>query len=649
MPKRRVRVFNRVHTKCLLACAACVGVPGIGWAADAATTQYLTTLSIEELSNITITSVSRRAEKLSDAAASIYVITSEDIRRSGALTLPEALRLAPNLEVARVTASQYAISARGFSNGIGNKLLVLVDGRTVYTPLFSTVNWDVQHVMLQDVERIEVISGPGATLWGANAVNGVINVITRKAQDSQGNIASIGTGNQESALDVRHGGTFGTDGHFRVYAERLVQRNSVLGNSNNVTDGWQNSQLGFRTDWGEAARNFTVQGDAYRAGSESGLLGAADMSGANLLVRWSEQLSNGTSLELQSYYDHTERDDPMSYRDQANIFDIQFQQTIPLGNTQKLMWGAGYRSAQDSTQAHFSPLILLVQTFSPADRSLQWSDLFIQDEIALSPSIDLTLGIKAETNIYTGVEYLPSARFAWKLEKDQLMWGALSHAVRAPARLDRDYNVYLALPGRPLIPVIKGGPDFQSETADVLEIGYRAQPTSTLSFSITGFYTVYDKLRSGQPPPAVVQNMMDGTTHGIEAWANYQPTPDWRLSAGLMALRQDLRIKPGSLDPTGPSAQGNDPDQTWQLRSAWNLSEQYQLDLTVRHVSALPQPIVPAYTAWDGRFNWHLHKNLDIALSAQNMLDANGHAEFGAPASRSEFRRTVFLQATWRM
>lgn len=648
MPKQWVGVFNRIFALRVVACAACAGIPAAAWAVDAVTTQYLTTLSIEELSNITITSVSRHAERLSDAAASIYVITNEDIRRSGAQTLPEALRLAPNLEVARVTTGQYAISARGFNNGIGNKLLVLIDGRTVYTPLFSTVNWDAQHVMLQDVERIEVISGPGATLWGANAVNGVINVITRGAHDTAGDIVSAGAGNNESAVAVRHGGDWGTDGHYRVYAQRLVQKNSVLGNGNNVADGWQNSQVGFRADWGDTPRNFTVQGDAYRGGSDTGPLGAAELAGANLLMRWSEQLANGSNFELQTYYDHTERDDPMTYRDQANIFDIQFQHSIPLGSTQKLLWGAGYRTAQGSTQTHVSPLILVVQTFVPADRSLQWGNLFIQDEIALSPTLDVTLGIKAESNIYTGVEYLPSARFAWKLAKDHMLWGALSHAVRAPARLDRDYFVYLALPGRPLIPIIKGGPDFQSETADVLEFGYRAQPSSTLSYSITGFYSVYDKLRSGQKPPAFIQNMMDGTTHGIEAWANYQPTPDWRLSAGVTALRQDLKVKPGSLDPTGPSAQGNDPDQTWQLRSAWNLTAQHQLDLSLRHVSALPQPIVPAYTALDGRFNWHLHKDLDIALSAQNLLDA-GHAEFGALATRSEFRRTVFLQATWRM
>jgi len=632
---------------------ACAGLSSVACANSSltapSTTQYLSGLSIEELSNIKITSVSRHAENLSDAAASIYVITGEDIRRSGALSLPEALRLAPNLEVARVNTGQYAISARGFNNGIGNKLLVLIDGRTVYTPLFSTVNWDSQHVMLEDVARIEVISGPGATLWGANAVNGVINVITRSARDTQGDVVSAGAGNQEAQAVARHGGTLGDNGHYRIYAQRLNQRNSEHNNGSTATDAWQNTQAGFRADWGDASRSLTVQGDTYQGIAGPGLLGSPVVKGSNLLLRWTEQLSSGSNFELQTYYDSTDRDDPLTYRDQTSIFDIQFQHGLPLNASNKLLWGGGYRAAQDSTQTHFNALNPLPQVFAPADRSLQWSNLFVQDEIALSTALTVTLGLKAESNIYTGVEYLPSARFAWKLDKDHLLWGALSRAVRAPARLDRDFNVYLSMPGRPLLPVIKGGPDFQSEIANVLELGYRGQASNTLSYSVTAYYSEYDKLRSGQPPPAFIQNMMDGSTHGVEAWANYQLTPNWRLSAGLTELRQNLRIKPGSRDPTGPSALGNDPAHTWQLRSAWNIGAGSQFDLALRHVSALPDPVVPSYTAVDAHFNWKVHRDVDISLSAQNLFDTGRHAEFGALASRSEFERTVFLQATWRM
>ncbi len=613
---------------------------------DTTTTLDLSSLSIEELSTIKITSVSRRAERLSDAAASIYVITGDDIRRSGAMTLPEALRMAPNLEVARVGTGPYAISARGFNNGIGNKLLVLIDGRTVYTPLFSTVNWDSQFVLLEDVARIEVISGPGATLWGANAVNGVINVITRSARDTKGTLLGASGGNRESVAFARYGGTLGEDGSYRIYAQRLNQAGSQLSNGNPIADGWQSGQFGFRADWGGGV---TLQGDTYRAQADAGSLGAPLLSGSNLLLRWTQQLADGSNFELQSYYDQTERDDPLTYRDQAATFDIQLQHGMRLGAAQRVLWGAGYRVAQSNTQTHFNSPNVLVQVFMPADRRLEWANLFVQDEITLSPAVSVTLGIKAETNVYTGVEYLPSARFAWKLEENQLLWGALSRAVRAPARLDRDYYIYLARPGRPLIPIIQGGPDFQSETANVAELGYRAQPSSNLSYSITGFYSVYDKLRSGQPPPAVVQNMMDGSTHGVETWANYHPTRDWRLSMGATVLRQNLRIKPGSRDPTGPRALGNDPEHTWQLRSSWSITNRHQLDLAVRHVSALPSPVVPAYTAVDGRFNWHLSRELDVALTAQNLFDAGGHAEFGAPASRSVFRRNIAITATWRM
>lgn len=646
-----------LNTRALL-CLCSLAAPAAASTAytdDRVTAQYLNELSIEELGNISITSVSRRAEKLSEAPASVYVITGEDIRRSGAATLPEALRLAPNLQVARVNAHDYAISARGFNNGIGNKLLVLIDGRAVYTPLFSTVNWDSQLVLLEDVERIEVISGPGGTLWGANAVNGVINVITRAARDTQGELVLASAGKREAMLAVRHGGQLGSDsadgatGSYRIYGQRMNQDSTMLPNGRSAVDSVQNAQIGFRADWGSRPRGLTLQGDAYHVNMAAGALGAPELSGANLLARWNEQLSDGSSFELQAYYDHTERDNPLTYRDRTTILDIQFQLALQLGAAHKLLWGAGYRGAQDSTQTHFNNIYPLPQVFMPADRTLHWANLFVQDEMAITPTLKVTMGLKVERNDYTGVEYLPSARFAWQLDKDRLLWGALSRAVRAPARLDRDFYVYLSLPGRPLISVIAGGPNFQSEVATVLELGYRAQPTRSLSYSITGFYGVYDKLRSGAPPPAAtIQNMMDGNTHGVEAWGNYQATPDWRLSLGLTGLREDLRIKPGSPDPTGPSALGNDPESTWQLRSAWNLSARHQLDLTLRRVSALPNPAVPAYTTVDGRFNWRVHPGLDVSVTAQNLFGAP-HVEFGNPDSRSEFDRNLAVKISWRL
>lgn len=652
-PMRKLQARQAERRPCWPAKIACTGAIAAtifsanALAAESPSIQNLAGLTIEELSNIEITSVSRHAEKLSSAPASIYVITAEDIRRSGVTSLAEALRLAPNLQVARVNTGSYAISARGFNNGIGNKLLVLIDGRTVYTPLFSTVNWDAQQVMLEDVERIEVISGPGATLWGANAVNGVINVTTRAAQDTQGGLVAAGAGNREKDVAARHGGKFGQDGSYRVYGIGFTRDNTVRSNGDAVADGRQTSQVGFRTDWGVSSHGFTLQGDAYQGRSDPGPLGAPKISGANLLTRWNEQLSDGSNFHLQAYYDHTERDDPLTYKDQADIFDLEFQHAFSLGGKHSVLWGGGYRYARGDTQTHFNSVNPLPQVFMPASRNLQWGNLFVQDEVSLNPDLSLTLGLKAESNVYTGVEYLPSARLAWKLGSDQLLWGAISRAVRAPARLDRDFYLYLSLPGHALIPVIKGGPDFQSEIAKVIEIGYRAQPKSTLSYSITGFYSIYDKLRSGQPPPAFVQNMMEGSTYGLEAWCTIQATQDWRLSGGWTELRENLKIKPGSLDPTGPSALGNDPKHTWQLRSALNLTDRHQLDFTLRHVSALPNPAVPSYSALDGRFSWQLRRDLEVSLSMKNIFDS-GHSEFSSAATASEYGRSVFLKVLWR-
>ena len=595
--------------------------------------------SLEELGNIEITSVSGYAERLVDAAASIFVITAEDIRRSGFRTLPEALRLAPNLQVARSGASGYAISARGFNNdnGLANKLLVLIDGRTVYSLSLSGVFWDMQDVMLEDVERIEVISGSGATLWGANAVNGVINVITRTAQSTQGMLVTLGGGNQEKGAAFRYGGKFGSNGHFRVYGKTDEFQNTKSVNGNSLPDGWERGQLGFRADWAEIGRSFTIQGDAYKGRSEDRpVFNAVEVSGANLLARWNQQLNNGSNIRLQAYYDHTDREDQLLFRDEIKVFDIEFQHGITLG-AHKVLWGTGYRQARNDTRNS------LFFGFVPSFRKLNWKNVFAQDEIKLTQRVDLTVGLKVESNDYTGWEYLPSVRLAWKPSSNQLVWGSVSRAVRAPARLDRD----LRFPPNGLF--INGGPNFVSEIANVIELGYRAQPTSTLTYSVTVFHHIYDKLRSGQPAPfANVENKMEGTANGVEAWATFQATRAWRLSGGFTTLHKHLKLKPGSTDPVGSSALGNDPDQQWMLRSAFNFTDRHEIDIMVRHVSSLPQPAVPAYTAADARFGWRASRDVEVSLTLQNLFDRE-HAEFGAAPGRSEYQRGVFLKLLWRM
>lgn len=634
-PKGRARRKSATFSSTigLLASLACV--PGY-----AAETQLadLADLSLEQLGNIEVTSVSRRAERLADAPASIFVITGEDIRRAGVTSLPEALRLAPNLQVARTNANSYAISARGFNNTIGNKLLVLIDGRTVYTPLFSGVFWNAQDVMLEDVERIEVISGPGATLWGANAVNGVINVITRPARDTQGGLLAMGAGNLEHAGAFRYGGKFGADGHYRIYGKGFDQQNSERANGVSVQDGWKKGQAGFRADWGGASRNFTLQGDLYSGDLEQAVPGSSKIEGMNLLGRWDQRLASGSNLRVQAYYDHTLRDQPGAFREELDIVDIEFQHALQPVGKNRVLWGGGYRHARDHIQNS------AVLAFLPANRGLNWANLFVQDEIALRDGLELTLGAKVETNSYTGAEFLPSARLAWKPTASRLVWGSLSRAVRSPARLDREFFV----PANPPF-LFAGGPNFRSEISKVIELGYRAQPASYVSYSVTAFHHIHDRQRSLEATPGGIMfgNTIEGTTSGVEAWGGYRITDAWRLNAGLMLLKQDLKRKPGSADVGGVNALGTDPNHQWMLRSTLDITPKHEFDLTVRHVGALSFSTVPAYTAVDARLGWRASRDVELSLSLQNLFDP-GHPEFGALATRSEIERAVFLKLLWR-
>ena len=596
-------------------------------------------LSLEELGNIDVMSVSKKSEHLLDAPASIYVITSEDIRRSGATSLPDALRLAPNLEVSRVNSSSYAISARGFNNAIGNKLQVLIDGRAVYTPLFSGVFWDTPDVFMQDVERIEVISGPGTTLWGTNAVNGVINVITRRAADTQGGMAFVGTGNLEGGFGARYGSKLGTDGSFRIYAKSFDRGDTTKENGTTAGDSWSKGQVGFRADWGDTANGFTLQGDTYTGTLDQFTKPDTNLSGGNLLARWNHDLYGGGHFQLQSYFDNTVREIGGSIAEHLNIADVQFQHSLQQMGAHAIIWGGGYRAARDRIDN--IPLI----AFLPADRNLDWVDLFAQDEIALiGDMLKLTGGAKVERNPYTGAEFLPSVRLAWKPTPEQLVWSAYSRAVRTPSRLDRE----LFSPAKPPF-LLAGGPDFQSEVANVYELGYKVQPTSRISYSVTVYHNVYDHLRSFEPTGTgsfVLSNKMEGTETGIETWGTVQVTPSWRLSAGGFVLHQNLQLKSDSMDPTGISAAGNDPAHQWMLRSSLDLPARIELDVSVRYVGSLPNPGVPAYTAVDARLGWHARPDVELSVIAQNLFDP-GHPEFGVPGTRSDIVRAVYTQILW--
>ena len=584
-------------------------------------------MSLEELANLQVTSVSRRAERLADAPAALYVITGEDIRRAGVSSLPEALRLAPNLEVARVNSSQYAISARGFNNAIGNKLLVLIDGRVVYTPLFSGVFWDAQDTLLEDVERIEVISGPGATLWGANAVNGVINVITRHSSEMRGTLAEAGAGNKERGIAARHGFDL-SGGAMRIYAKAFDRDNTVRADGSPVRDEWRNAQGGFRGDWA----GFTLQGDLYKGSSRQPVGDDTTIAGGNLLGRITHD-----RLQAQLYYDNTQRDIPGSFSERLNTFDAEIQHSFDLTPDQVVTWGGGHRRAYD----HVTNSNLFA--FLPDKTTLRWTNVFAQDEIALRPEWRLTLGSKLESNVYTGTEFLPSARLAWKRDPHQLLWTAASRAVRAPSRLDRD----LFSPAQPPF-LLAGGPDFRSEVAKVYELGYRAQPSARLTYSVTGFYNQYENLRSVERSGSVfvLGNKMEGRGKGFEAWGTFQATRNWRLSAGALFLDQDLHLKPDSTDTTGVAAAGNDPKHQFSLRSSLDIAGNQHFDVMARYVGELPNPKVPAYTAVDARYAWQLNRSFELSVTAQNLFD-HAHPEFGAAATRSEIERAVFVRLKW--
>ncbi len=627
----------------------CLATPMLGAVSTVMAQQIasLADLSLEQLSNVVVTSVTRQEERLSDAAASVTVISAEDIRRSGAATLPEALRLAPNLQVARVDARNYAVTARGFNSPFENKLLVLIDGRTVYSPLFSGVFWDAQDVVLEDVARIEVISGPGATLWGVNAVNGIINVITKPAGETQGGLATAGAGRRDRTGAVRYGGTLSNGGHYRVYGKHAENDDTIRANGTVFPDGWRRDQTGFRTDWAGPGADFTVQGDAYSGRLHQ--LGTRDIqiSGANLLGRISKKLADGSNAVLQLYVDHTGRDQPGAFVEQLNTIDLDFHHSLKVGNIHNVIWGGGYRVGLDRIDN------ATAFAFLPGSLNMHWANAFVQDEIELQKSLRLTVGAKFEHNNYTGLEFLPNLRLAWKAAENHLLWGSLSRTVRAPSRIDRDFYS----PTNPAIVggvpqyTVAGGPNFVSEVAKVAELGYRGQPSPALSLAATVFYSMYDKLRTLEPntggPGFVFKNQAEATSRGIELSTTWRPIQSWRLIGGLVAQRFALKLKPGSADISGATGlANNDPSSYWTLRSLYDISENKELDITLRHVGILPRPEVPAYTEMDVRFGWKINRNLELSVIGQNLLHAS-HPEFGAAATASLVERGLYVKAAW--
>jgi len=616
-------------------------------------------MSLEELMAQEVTSVARQPEPYGQAPAAIQVVTSEQIRRSGATSIPEALRLADNLNVAQSTSSQWDISARGFNtSGFSDKLLVLMDGRAVYSPLLAGVIWNMQDYLLEDLDRIEVISGPGGTLWGANAVNGVINIISKSAKDTQGFYLETGGGNQlEDFVGMRYGGMISTNVYYRVYGKYFDRGAEVFADGRNAHDAWNRGQGGFRIDAEPSAANaFTLQGDLFGGnndvvpGGEGTPKADGTTAGGNLLGRWKRTFTDEADLSVQIYYDRTHLAAPFqganlggpvippgTLYDDLDTVDFDLQHRFALGNLNKVVWGFGYRFTHDQVQG--APLV----TFLPERFDRNLFSGFVQDEIRLLRDVYLTMGTKLEHNDYTGFEYEPSARLRWQVTDQQMLWGAVSRSVRMPARYDRDlfepspaYGSFLGATNS----------NFQSETVIAYELGYRTHFIRQASASFSAFYNMYDRLRSlsATSPnfvPLYWANNLEGDTYGFELSADYQINSWWQLHGGYDFLREDIRVKSGRVDLDQARNETADPENQLFLRSSMDLPGRMEVDGTARWIDSVRNNQgstpggVPAYAELDLRWAWHATRNLEFSIVGQNLLHDH-HPEAGFPNSSQE-------------
>ncbi len=627
----------------------------------------LTNMSLEALMNLEVTSVSKKPEKQTDAAAAIFVITNNDLRRWGVTSIPEALRRVPGISVARIDANKWAITSRGFNSHFANKLLVLIDGRSVYTPLFAGVYWETQEVMLEDVDRIEVIRGPGGTLWGANAVNGVINIITRSAAETRGDLVAVTAGNEIPGIgSVRHGGKLQNGADYRIYAQ---YKNYAEGyNAAGAHDDWRSGQVGFRADWSSGADDLmTLQGELYQGkagqqviiptgnGPTVGIpnIDDTDSNSGNLQFRWARALDADSDVALQVYYDHVGRDGAVLFEDR-DTFDVDFQHRFRWRAVHDFVWGLGYRFIHDNTDNN--------ATFSlePSSRSVNLYSAFLQDEISLTDDLRLTLGSKFEHNDFTGFEIQPNTRIAWTPDETHTIWGAVSRAARTPARGEHDVLLRLQPIPDPGVPVYAiGDNEYDSEDVLAWEAGYRFNYRNRWSLDVAAFYNEYDKLRTLDPvttPPAnlllAFDNNMSGETWGLELASQWQVRPGWRLNATYTWLDMALHLENGSRDYMSESAEDASPTSSAALWSSLDIGPRLQFDAALRYVGAIETSGVDidSYVELDLRLGWEARPGLEFSLIGQNLLD-NHHREFlpdFISTQPTEVKRSIYGRVTWR-
>jgi iron complex outermembrane receptor protein len=624
---------------------------------EAPSTYALADLPLEELANLKVTSVSKQEEKLSDAAAAIFVLSNDDLRRSGATTIPDALRLVPGLQVAAADSGSWAISARGFDSLFANKLLVMIDGRSVYSPLFSGVYWDAQQVFLDDVDRIEVIRGPGATVWGANAVNGVISILSKSARETQGGLIYAGGGGVHLTMEgARYGGQIGEDTYYRVYGAYQLNDNFQRANGASAHDRWDLEKAGYRVDhYTHAGGQLTWQGD-LSAGHLAD--GSGDMFGFDTLARWKQRLSERSSYEVQAYFDHTDRNDYLA-EVSLDTADVTFQHTFGLGERNDVIWGFGYRYTEARLDKANTPAITIVNP----SLALNLFSAFVQDEFKIVPDrLAFTLGTKLEHNDFTGFEVQPSARLTFKPAERQTLWAAVSRAVRTPSESEQSgLNTFtlgapVAGPGGGLfVPTFGSNPKFKSEVLLAYELGYRIQPSQRVSVDVAAFYNDYSRL-AGRLPGAFVagspvgilkiqpMNVLHGESYGGEAVLTVAATDSWHLSASYSLLLMHIHGEPAS---DAAHLELNAPRHQVVVRSSYDLTRQTSLDAQLRYVDRVEK--VAGYLTADLRLSWRPSTNLELSIVGQNLLDAS-HPEqastIGAPIA--EIPRGIFGKITWK-
>ena len=582
----------------------------------------LADLSIEQLAQIKVTSASKQLEPLSRAPAALDVITNDDIESSGVTSLPEALRLAPNLNVQQVDSNQYSISARGF-NGIqaGNKLLVLIDGRSIYTPLGDNVLWNIHQPMLDDIQQVEVISGPGGTLYGPNAVNGVVNITTKDAQDTIGGLVRGSAGPEERTAAARYGFALGSSGAMRVYADYHDREGLPARFAGSLDNDFRAWQTGFRSDFGGESDHFTVQGDLF--GATDNALPGDHANAHNLLARWSHTLSPSASVQLQSYYDWY-KTEITKVENSLATFDNQAQVNFASG-AHELVAGAGVRTTKDLFINNLNAFEL-----DPQSRRLWVYNAFAQDRWSLADALSLIVGVKVERSSFVGWQLLPNLRLAYQPNPRALFWAAVSKAVRTPSRIDRELQ---------FLPFVPPSTDFESEKLVAVEAGYRGEPVSWLSMSVNLFYNVYDDLRTtesltDQTFPIELLNGRRGKSWGIEAWGKAQVLPWWRLSLGATTLHKNFHVVDDRVDLQPRNSLGADPH--WQVvgSSDMDLTSRLELTLDVRGVGALDiAPRVPAYVEAGGKLGYELSDRVELFVAGGNLLHRT-HLENGDGAAR---------------